>query len=36
MNLIAAAPAGNVLTFVFPVGLFVGIALWAFFQRSRR
>jgi hypothetical protein len=37
MNVLATAnPAGNVMTFVFPVLLFVGVVVWGFFQRSRR
>jgi hypothetical protein len=27
---------GDVLTWVFPVVLFVGVMIWGFFQRSRR
>lgn len=29
------APAGAVLTFVIPVGLFVVVLLWSFFSRKR-
>lgn len=37
MNILATAtPAGNVMTFAFPVALFVGVAIWGYFQRSRR
>jgi hypothetical protein len=37
MNTLATAtPAGNVMTFVFPVTIFVGVVVWGFFQRSRR
>ena len=35
-TLATATPAGDVMTFVFPVGLFVGIVVWGYFQRSRR
>ena len=31
-----ASPAANVMTFVFPVALFVGIVVWGYFQRTRR
>ena len=35
-TLATATPAGNVMTYVFPVLMFVGIVVWGFFQRSRR
>jgi|BarGraIncu00222A_1022003.scaffolds.fasta_scaffold48716_3 hypothetical protein len=35
-TLATATPAGNVLTFAFPVALFVGIVVWGYFQRTRR
>ena len=31
-----ANPAASVMTFAFPVLMFAGIVLWAFFQYSRR
>jgi hypothetical protein len=34
--LAAGNPTGSVMTFAFPVILFAGIVLWAFFQYSRR
>lgn len=37
MNVLASAnPTGDVMTWVFPVVLFVGVMIWGFFQRSRR
>ncbi len=37
MNMLAAAtPAGNVMTYVFPVTMFVAVVVWGFFQRSKR
>jgi|GEM_PF-1873579 len=37
MSILASTtPAGNVMTFVFPVALFVGVVVWGFFQRSKR
>ena len=35
-TLATATPAGNVMTFVFPLALFVGIVAWGYFQRRRR
>lgn len=34
--LAAANPTGNVMTYVFPVVLFLAVAAWSFFQYSRR
>jgi hypothetical protein len=37
MNILAtASPAGNVMTYVFPVTMFVAVVVWGFFQRSKR
>ncbi|MDT4939583.1 MAG: hypothetical protein QOG80_3254 [Pseudonocardiales bacterium] len=37
MHLLASSnPTGSEMTFVFPIVLFAGVALWAFFQYSRR
>lgn len=37
MYLLASSnPAGSQMTFIFPVLLFAAVALWAFFQFSRR
>ena len=34
--LASANPAGSVMTFAFPVTLFVCVVVWAIFQFSRR
>jgi hypothetical protein len=37
MNLLASSnPTGSEMTFIFPILLFAAVALWAFFQYSRR
>ena len=37
MNILATAtPAGNVMTYVFPVTMFVAVVVWGYFQRSKR
>jgi hypothetical protein len=37
MNMLATAtPAGNVMTYVFPLTMFVAVVVWGFFQRSKR
>lgn len=34
--LAASNPSGSVMTYVFPVVLFLAVAAWSFFQYSRR
>lgn len=34
--LASSNPTGSQMTFVFPIVLFASVALWAFFQYSRR
>ncbi len=34
-GLIQNVPAGGVLTMVLPVGIFVALLFWGFFQRKR-
>jgi hypothetical protein len=36
VELAAANPAGDVLTYTFMVTLFIAVLLWGFFSRKRR
>lgn len=34
-TLVSNTPAGGVLTFAIPIGVFAAVAVWGFFQRKR-